>query len=204
MVWKISSLLQIPLCALWVLTPDKWGDYLASADRQGGVKDKWLHLDSDLSFSQFIHLYSSGLVLPPPRSFPRRLSFLSCYWNSDVIFALTGHFVRYSFLVSGWTFSLSVPRGTDSSSYWKPVRDFGHYWHDSNAQLMQICQQLHDVNLPLYHIPKLLNWIEIGWLIFVTWLILLESIQFNETAPNNNTKQLLHQGALYCKVKPPQ
>ncbi len=78
---------------------------------------------------------------------------------------LTGHFIRYTLLVPGWTpFYLHKCL----NSWWYRfnkvletfLRDFGPYWHDSITQLLQI----YDVNLPFHHIPKVLYWIEIWWL----------------------------------------
>ncbi len=64
----------------------------------------------------------------------------------------TGHFIRYTLLVWGWTpFCL------------QNCLNFGQYWHDSITQLLQICRlHIHDSNLPFHHIPKavvdLENW----------------------------------------------
>jgi len=45
------------------------------------------------------------------------------------------------------------------------IRDIGPYCHESIMQLLQICRlQIHDANLPFYHIPKVLYWIDIWWL----------------------------------------
>ncbi len=92
-------------------------------------------------------------------------------------YTLTGHFIRYTLLVPGWT-SFCLQNCLNSS--WLRfnkvletfLRDFGPYWHDSITQLLQICRlHIHDVNLPFHHIPKVLYWIEIWWLevIWVKW-----------------------------------
>ncbi len=93
------------------------------------------------------------------------------------VYTLTGHFIRYTLLVPGWT-PFCLQNGLNSS--WHRfnklletfLRYFGPYWHDSITQLLQVCRlHIHDVNLPFHHIPKLLYWIEIWWLeaIWVKW-----------------------------------
>ncbi len=83
---------------------------------------------------------------------------------------LTGHFIRYTLLVPGWTpFCLHNRLNSVWHRFNKMLdtflRDFGPYWHDSITQLLQICRlHIHDVNLPFQHIPKILYWIEIWWL----------------------------------------
>ncbi len=101
-------------------------------------------------------------------------------------YTLTGHFIRYTLLVPGWTafclqnFNSSWHRFTKVLETF--LRDFDPYWHDSITQLLQICRlHIHDANLPFHHIPKVLYWIEIWWLkkpvwddlSFVTWCIIL-------------------------------
>ncbi len=83
---------------------------------------------------------------------------------------LTNHFIRYTFLVPGWTpFCLQNCLNSSRHRFNKVLetflRDFGPYWHDNITQLLQICRLLiHDVNLPFHHTPKVLYWIEIWWL----------------------------------------
>ncbi len=86
------------------------------------------------------------------------------------IYIFTGHFIRYSLLVPGWTL-FCLQNCLNSSCHWFNkvletfLRDFGPYWHDSITQLLQICRlHIHDVNLSFHHIPKMLYWIEIWWL----------------------------------------
>ncbi len=83
---------------------------------------------------------------------------------------LTGHFIRYTFLVMGWSpfclqncLNYSWHRlNTVLKTF---LRNVGPYWHDSITQLLQICRlHIHDANLPFHHIPKVLCWIEIWWL----------------------------------------
>ncbi len=84
--------------------------------------------------------------------------------------ALTGHFIRYTLLVPGWTpFCLQNCLNSSWHRFNKVLktflRDFGPYWHDSITQLQQICWlHIHDAKLPFHHIPKVLYWIEIWWL----------------------------------------
>ncbi len=82
-------------------------------------------------------------------------------WNKN-IYTLTGHFIRYTLLVPGWT-SFCLPNCLNS--LWNRLnkvletflRDFGPYWHDSITQLLQICRlHIHDATLPFHHIPKVL------------------------------------------------
>ena len=79
----------------------------------------------------------------------------------------TRHFFRYTLPVPGWTpFCLQ----NCLNSWWQRFNklletflwDFGPYWHDSITQLLQICwQHIHDTNLLLQHISKVLFWMEI-------------------------------------------
>ncbi len=97
------------------------------------------------------------------------------------IYTLTGHFIRYTLLVPGWTpFCLQNCLNSSWHRFNKMLetflRDFGPYWHDSIMQLLYICWlHIHDANLPFHHIPKVLYWIEIWWLwrtveaIWVKW-----------------------------------
>ncbi len=86
------------------------------------------------------------------------------------VYTLTGHFIRYTLLVPGWTpFCLQNCLNSLWHRFNKVLEtflwDFGPYWHDSIMQLLQICRlHIHDVNLPFHHIPKVLYWIEIWWL----------------------------------------
>ncbi len=104
------------------------------------------------------------------------LWFLSLWWMIKGIWAdeweytLTGHFIRYTLLLPGWT---HVCLQNCLNSSWHRfnevlktfLRDFGPYWHYSITQLLQICRlHIHDANLPFHHIPKVLYWIEIWWL----------------------------------------
>ncbi len=79
----------------------------------------------------------------------------------------TGHFIRYTLLVPGWTnFCLQNCLNSSWHRFNKVLeaflRDFGPYWHDSITQLLQICRlHIHDANLPFHHIPNVLYWIEI-------------------------------------------
>ncbi len=81
----------------------------------------------------------------------------------------TGHFIRYTLLVPGWTpFCLQNCLNSSWHGFNKMLetflRDFGPYWHDSITQLLQICQlHIHDANLPFNQIPKVLYWTEIWW-----------------------------------------
>ncbi len=83
---------------------------------------------------------------------------------------LTGHFIRFTLLVPGWTpFCLQNCLHSSWHRFNKVLetflRDFGPYWHNSVMQLLQICRlHIHDANLPFHHIPKVLCWIEIWWL----------------------------------------
>ncbi len=86
------------------------------------------------------------------------------------MYTLTGHFIRYTLLVAGWT-PFCLQNCLNSSWHWFNkvletfLRDFGPYWHDSITQLLQICRlHIHDENLPFHHIPKVLYWMEIWWL----------------------------------------
>ncbi len=82
----------------------------------------------------------------------------------------TGHFIRYTLLVPGWTpFCFQNCLSSSWHRFNKVLetflRDFGPYWHDSITQLLQICRlHIHDANLPFHYIPKVLYWIEIWWL----------------------------------------
>ncbi len=73
---------------------------------------------------------------------------------------LTGHFIRYTLLVPGWTpFCLQNCLNSSWNRFNKvletSLRNFGSYWHDSITQLLHICRlHIHDVNLPFHHIPK--------------------------------------------------
>ncbi len=86
------------------------------------------------------------------------------------LYTLTGHFIRYTLLVPGWTpFCLQNCLNSSWHRFNKVLetflRDFGPYWHDSITQLLQICWLLiHDGNLPFHHTTKVLYWIEICWL----------------------------------------
>ncbi len=83
------------------------------------------------------------------------------------IHTLTGHFIRYTLLVPGWTpFCLQNFLNSSWHRFNKVLetflRGFGPYWHDSITQICRLYIQ--DVNLSFHHIPKLLYWIEIWWL----------------------------------------
>ncbi len=73
---------------------------------------------------------------------------------------LTGHFIRYTLLVLGWTLfflqnCLNSPWNRFNKMLETFLRDFGPYWHDSITQLLQICRlHIHDANLPFHHIPR--------------------------------------------------
>ncbi len=59
--------------------------------------------------------------------------------------SLTGHFIRYTLLVLGWTpFCLQNCLNSSWHRFNKVLetflRDFGPYWHDSITQLLQICR----------------------------------------------------------------
>ncbi len=61
------------------------------------------------------------------------------------IYTLTGHFIRYTLLVLGWTpFCLQNCLNSSRHRFNKVLetflRDFGPYWHDSITQLLQICR----------------------------------------------------------------
>ncbi len=92
------------------------------------------------------------------------------YIHNKYTHTLTGHFIRYTLLVPGWTpFCLQNCLNYSWHRFNKVLetllRDFGPYWHDSITQLLQICRlHIHDANLPFHHIPKVLYWIEIWWL----------------------------------------
>ncbi len=75
---------------------------------------------------------------------------------------LTGHFIRYTLLVPGWTpFAFRtalILHGIDSTRCWK---------HSSEilVHIDMICHlHIHDAYLLFHHIPKVLYWIEIWWL----------------------------------------
>ncbi len=60
------------------------------------------------------------------------------------IYTLTGHFIRYTLFVPGWTpFCLQNCLNSSWHRFNKMLetflRDFGPYWHDSITQLLQIC-----------------------------------------------------------------
>ncbi len=82
------------------------------------------------------------------------------------IYTLTGHFIRYTFLVPGWTHFCLLNCLNSSWHRFNKVletflRDFGPYWHDSITQLLQIYRlHIHDANLPVPTHPKaaLLDW----------------------------------------------
>ncbi len=69
-------------------------------------------------------------------------------------YTLTGHFIRYTLLVLGWTPFCLQNRLISSWHRFNKVletffRYFGPYWDDSITQLLQICQlHIHDENLP--------------------------------------------------------
>ncbi len=69
------------------------------------------------------------------------------------IYTLTGHFIRYTLLVPGWTpFCLQNCLNYSWHRFNKVLetflRDFGPYWHDSITQLLYICWlHIHDANL---------------------------------------------------------
>ncbi len=69
------------------------------------------------------------------------------------IYTLTGHFIRYTLLVPGWTpFCLQNCLNSSWHRFNKVLEtflsDFGPYWHDSITQLQQICRlHIHDTNL---------------------------------------------------------
>ncbi len=79
------------------------------------------------------------------------------------IYTLTGHFIRYTLLVPGWT-PFSLQNCLNSLWHWFNMvletflRDFCPYWHDSITQLLQICWlHIHDANLPFHHKCALLD-----------------------------------------------
>ncbi len=84
------------------------------------------------------------------------------------IHTLTGHFIRYTLLVLGWTpFCLQNCLNSSWHRFNKVLetflRDVGAYRHDIITQLLQICRlHIHDVNLPFHHIPKVLYWLRSG------------------------------------------
>lgn len=74
------------------------------------------------------------------------------YQKDSHMLALT-----HTLLVLGYTFFFLnkhtwalISCGVPSTRCWKrSLRDFGPYWHDSSAQLLQICRlHMYDVNLP--------------------------------------------------------
>ncbi len=97
-------------------------------------------------------------------SFVSLLMYYSLYPSIHLytVYTLTGHFTRYILLVPGWTpfclqncFKSSWHRFNKVLE--KFLRDFGPYWHDSIAQLLQICRlHIHNANLPFHHIPNVL------------------------------------------------
>ncbi len=86
------------------------------------------------------------------------------------IYTLTGHFIRYTLRVPGWTpFCLQNYLNYSWHRFNKVLetllKNFGPYWHDSITQLLQNCRlHIHYANLPFHHIPKVLYCIEIWWL----------------------------------------
>ncbi len=82
------------------------------------------------------------------------------------IYTLTGHFIRYTLLVPGWTpFCLQNCLNSSWHRFNKVLetflRDFGPYWPDSITQLLQICRlHIHDANSLVTPHPKdvLLDW----------------------------------------------
>ncbi len=85
-------------------------------------------------------------------------------------YTLTGHFIRDTLLVPGWTpFCLQNCLNSSWHRFNKVLETFlrgsAPYWHDSITQLLQIRRlHIHDANLPFQHIPKMLYWTEIWWL----------------------------------------
>ncbi len=96
------------------------------------------------------------------RFYPKRHTHTQIY-----IYTLTGHFIRYTLLVLGWThFCLQNCLNSSWHRFNKVLEtffsDFGPYRHDSITQLQQICRlHIHDTNLPFHHIPIVLYLIEI-------------------------------------------
>ncbi len=89
------------------------------------------------------------------------------HWQNITMYKLTilstGHFIRYTLLVLGWTFCLQNCLNSSWHRFNKVsetfLRDFVPYWHDSIMQLRLICRlHIHDANLPCHHIPKVLYW----------------------------------------------
>ncbi len=128
-------------------------------------------IQSDLQYIQAIHILVSTCVPWESNSQPlrcQRNALPLSYRNST--YTLTGHFIRYTMLVLGWTpFCLQKCLNSSWHIFNKVLeiflRDFGPYRHDSIMQLLQICRlHIHDANLPFHHIPKVLYWIEIWWL----------------------------------------
>ncbi len=114
------------------------------------------------------NLVSPGPQRPAPQWLKMKTDKCSLGWY--IRYTLTGHFIRYILLVSGWThFCLQNCFNSSWRRFNKVLetflRDFGPYCHDSITQFLQICRlHIHDVNLSFHHIPKVLYWIEIWWL----------------------------------------
>ncbi len=68
-----------------------------------------------------------------------------CIWMPSLTYTLTGQFIRYTMLVSGWT-PFCLPNSLNFSGHRLNkvletfLRYFGPYWHDSITQLLQICR----------------------------------------------------------------
>lgn len=88
-------------------------------------------------------------------------------WDNQHKYILTGQLIMYTSLLPGWThFCLH----SCFSSTWHRfnaaleilVRDFSPFSHDIITQLLHNCLlHIHDGNLLLLHIPKVLYWLKI-------------------------------------------
>ncbi len=86
------------------------------------------------------------------------------YYINTHTHTLTGHFIRYTLLVPGWTpFCLQNCLNSSWHRFNKLLetflRDFGPYWHDSITQLLQICRlHIHESLVPPHPKGALLDW----------------------------------------------
>ncbi len=109
------------------------------------------------------------------------------------IYTLTGHFIRYTLLVPGWT-PFCLQNCLDFPWHWFNkvletfLRDFGPYWHYSITQLLQICRHIllfvpifiltyiyiYIFSCVMFHcfifIFCTVHWADLSWLTFHYWL----------------------------------
>ncbi len=146
-----------PLCSPWSCSKPLWLPFFCETWRC--FEERWSSLTS-IVCSQI-----------NTNAFLKRKLFWMCQRRSDItsyrhyiqsicIGTLTGHFIRYTLLVT-LPFCLQNCLNSSWHRFNKVLetflRDFGPYWHDSITQLLQICRlHIHDVNLPFHHIPKVL------------------------------------------------